>query len=123
VTRRATRDQLAHATGCLEQLAYGTDSQTSPTFDDLATLLDLAAWLDSEIEAARRAAAYGSGIAEVHVLGSSSRGVEARLNDRLLKDLRKLRLSWTSRLSKFVADLQSDAAREANWPTRTQETG
>ena len=124
MTRRATRDQLAHASGCLEQLAYGTDGHTtSPTWDDLTLLLDLLAWLDGEIEAARQAAAYGSGIAEVHVLGSSSRGVEARLYDRLLGDLRKLRVSWRSQLAALVTTLEHEGAQAANWPKRTQETG
>lgn len=116
---RATREGLAHAADCLEQLAYAD----SPAYHDLGMLLDLFTWIDGEIEAARQAAAYGSGIAEVHVLGSSSRGVEGRLYDPLLKELRGMRRSWCSQVSRLVADLQADGAKAANWPMRTVETG
>ncbi len=116
---RATQESLAHATGCLEQLAY----QDSPAYHDLAMLLDLFTWIDTEIEAARNAAAYGSDIAEVHVLGSSSRGVEGRLYDPLLKELRGMRRSWCSRINGLVCELRDDGAKAANWPQRTQETG
>ena len=116
---RPTHESLGLAAGHLEQLAYAG----SDLYPDLALLLDLACWLEGEVEAARNAAAYGSGIAEVHVLGSSSRGVEGRLYDPLLNDLRRMRRSWRSQLACLATELQAEANRAANWPHRSTDTG
>jgi hypothetical protein len=116
---RPTQEGLATAAGHLEELAYSGNE----LFYDVAMLMDLLVWLDAEISAAREAAAYGAGIAEVHVLGSSNRGLEGRLYDPLLKELRGMRRSWRSQVGGLVVDLQQDAAHAANWPHRTQETG
>lgn len=119
MSQRATQEHLTLALGHLEELAY-TGSELYP---HMAMLLDLLVWLEGEITAAREAAAYGSGAAEIHVLGTSSNGVDTRLNDQFLRDLRRMRRSWRSQVDRLVYDLQGDAHRVANRPTHTTETG
>lgn len=114
---RPTREGVTHTTDLLWHLAH----QDPDTYHDLAALTDLLVWLHGEITAAREAAAYGSGISEVHVLGSTSRGVEARLNDKFLADLTAMRTSWRSQLYALLCNLQDDAQKAANWPMRTTE--
>jgi hypothetical protein len=89
---RPTRDQLTHATGHLEELAWRYDSRNNPNgWPDLATLLDLLVWLDGELEHAKAAAVYGpggerspegGGTIGAHTIGrlGLNRPVEARLD-------------------------------------------
>jgi hypothetical protein len=89
---RPTRDQLTHATGHLEELAWRYDSRNNPNgFFEVATLLDLLVWLDGELPAAKAAAVYGpggerspegGGTIGSHTIGrlGLNRPVEARLD-------------------------------------------
>lgn len=59
---RPTRDDLAHAQGLLEELATRYESRNNPnSWPDLATLLDLLVWVDTELDHAKQAAVYGPG--------------------------------------------------------------
>lgn len=59
---RPTRDDLVRAAGHLEELAYRHHSRNNPNgWPDLALLLDLLLWLDTELEHAKAAAVYGPG--------------------------------------------------------------
>lgn len=59
---RPTEQDLVHAAGHLEQLAWRYHSRNNANgWPDLATLLDLLLWLDTELEHAKAAAVYGPG--------------------------------------------------------------
>src|SRR4249920_368098 len=59
---RPTSDDLIHAAGMLEALAYRYDSRNNPNgWPDVVALLDLLLWGDTELEHAKQAAVYGPG--------------------------------------------------------------
>lgn len=58
---RPTVEGLAHATDCLEQLAWNCTTKNENGFHQIAELLDIALWLDTEAEHHRMNAAYGPG--------------------------------------------------------------
>jgi hypothetical protein len=59
---RPTQESLAHAAGLLEELATRHHSRNNPNgFPDVATLLDLLVWVDTELEHAKHAAMFGPG--------------------------------------------------------------
>jgi hypothetical protein len=146
---RPTRDDLANATGHLEELAWRHDSYDSPTgFPDIATLLDLLVWVNGEIEHAKDAAVYGpgweqspegGGQAPTHVPGRGGFGrpVESRLDwgtedrprlrpelrDPLYRTLRDLRSAWHTELGQLVDSWRERAKDAARWPVRTEDTG
>lgn len=149
---RPTRDQLANAQGHLEELATRHHSRNNPNgFPDLATLLDLLVWLDTELEHAKHAAVYGpggerspegGGTIGHHTIGGQglNRPVEQRLDwgtedptkrprlrpefaDPLVRDLQKLRAGWHTELAQLVDRWAQRSHEAANWPARTQETG
>jgi hypothetical protein len=142
---RPTRDDLANATGHLEELAWRYHSRNNPNgWPDVALLVDLLVWLDGELEHAKQAAAYGGG-SDAHTIGRHGLGrpVEERLDfgtddedrrntrprlrpelaDPLVRDLKKLRAGWHTELAQLV-DRWTERSREAaNWPMRTEQTG
>jgi hypothetical protein len=59
---RPTQDDLIRAAGHLEELAWRYHSRNNPNgWPDLAALLDLLLWNDTELEHAKNAAVYGPG--------------------------------------------------------------
>jgi hypothetical protein len=104
---RVTTDHLERTLGALARLAR--DRDTEPDYYLIAHLVDQLAWLQSEIADAERAAALGPGISEVHVLGSGSAGVDARLHDLYLKELRRLRKPWRHQLATLSGGLACTA--------------
>jgi hypothetical protein len=139
---RPTREDLVHAQGLIEELAFRHDSRNNPTgFPDVATLLDLLVWLDGELDHAKHAAAYGPG-SDAHTIGRHGLGrpVEGRfdwgtedptkrprqrpeLADPLVRDLTKLRAAWRSELTQMVDRWATRSREAANWPLRTEQTG
>jgi hypothetical protein len=115
---RPTREDVGHTTDLVWHLASADDK----VYPDVAMVIDLLVWLDGEIIAARQAAAYGNGTSDIRVLGSSPGGVENRLNDPLLNDLRGMRSRWRAQLATLVVGWQHDAHQAANWPYRTAES-
>jgi hypothetical protein len=147
---RPTRDDLANATGHLEELAWRHDSRNNSNgFPDAATLLDLLVWLDGELEHAKAAAVYGpggerspegGGTIGTHTMGRGrglGRPVEGRLdwgtdtrprlrpelNDPLYRTLRDLRAGFHTELGQLVDSWRERAKDAARWPVRTEDTG
>ena len=127
MTRPTTRD-LADASEDLEAIAYAHDPNGSPRcntgFPDLARLLNLFAWVDEEIKAASRAAAYGPGVKDgYHVLhhGSTATDLDARTRDEHAKHLRNLRSGWLVELGRMVDAMRQDAMDVGRYPTRSEQ--
>jgi hypothetical protein len=128
VSGRPTAEDLAHAEGDLQELAWRHDPRTarnSTGFPDVATLLNLLVWVDDEIKAAREAAAYGPGVKDgYHTLphGNVS-DLDARTRDQLLKELRNLRSGWLVELGSLVDGWKQAAYNAARFPTRSEQAG
>lgn len=90
---RPTTDHVDHTAVLLRVLARDTDAD----YYLAARIIDRLTWLDGEIRDAERARSL-PGQSDIHVLGSSDNGVEGRLFDPLLRELRRLRRQWRSQL-------------------------
>jgi hypothetical protein len=125
---RPTTSDLADAIEDLEALAYAHDPNGSPRnnsgFRDLARLLNLFAWVDGEIHAAERAAAFGPGVKDgYHTLQRSGEptDLDARTRDAHAKALRNLRSGWNVELGRVVDAMRQDAMDVGRYPTRTEQ--
>lgn len=139
MTRPTTAD-LAHAQGLLEELAVRYDQRNNPnSWPDTARLLDFLVWLDTDLEHAKRGAAWSAG-QDVHTIGRHglNRPVEARfiypdamtrttrgiiLRDPLVKALRELRGEWGGQLGSLMREWEFRARDVANYPQRIPDTG
>lgn len=91
---RPTVEHVDHTAVLVRVLARDAD----PDYHLVARLVDRLAWLDGEIRDAERARSL-PGASDVHVLGNAGGGVEGRLHDDLLRELRKLRRDWRRHLA------------------------
>lgn len=143
---RPTREGLAHAQDCLEELAC--NPRLEDAFHDLAAMMDMLCWIDPALEEARRESAMGpgaersplgGGMARQHTIGRHGLGrpTEDRLTwgaengtrqrggplqppvepaDQVFQDLRKLRESWHRQLGSWRGQWESEAHSKAGWP-------
>ena len=105
---RPTQEDLAHAAGDLEELAYRhhprDDPRAASGFPDAAAVLNLLVWVDTEIRAAREAASFGPGAEGGYrtLHRGNVADIDARIHDQLLKQLRDLRSGWLVELGTLV---------------------
>lgn len=110
---RPTTDHVDHTAVLVRVLARDTD----PDYYLIARLIDRLAWLDSEIRDAERARSL-PGASNIHVPGGSDTGVEGRLFDPLLRELRRLRRDWRRALGMLEAGFTCTACQvrfSAGW--------
>jgi hypothetical protein len=147
---RPTREDFAKAALDLEELVWRYDSQNNRNlWPEVALLLDLLVWAETEQEHAKNAAVYGpggerspegGGTIGTHTMGRGrglGRPVEGRLdwgtdtrprlrpelNDPLYRTLRDLRSAWHTELGQLVDSWRERAKDAARWPVRTEDTG
>jgi hypothetical protein len=84
----------------VEALAYQPDTERD--YHLAARLLWTLEARHAELDEAIRGAAYGPGASEVHVLGGSSTGLDARLQDPLVRELRRLAKPWRFELEQLL---------------------
>lgn len=115
---RPTLEDLAHASGDLEHLAYRDQPHDDPRnrtgFTDLAALLNLFVWQDTELADARKAAAYGpgseGGYAVIHRGGHSD--IDSRTHDAHRRAMLRMRGAWQHKLGQLVDELREEAIGE-----------
>lgn len=125
---RPTQEDLIHATEDLEVLAFNhqPSNPRNPTgFPDVATLLNLLVWVDTEIKAAREAAAYGPGVKDGYrTFGQHGHGdIDSRTRDQYLKELLNLRSGWQVNLGSMVDEMKDQAYSVGRWPNRSEQAG
>lgn len=139
---RPTVEGLGHATDCLEHLAWRWHQHNDNGYHQVAGILDLLVYLDSELEIHRRNSVLGPGV-DAHTIGRHrlNRPVESRLDwgteegrkqrggpaqppvepsDAVYKALRKLQHEVVRTLTSFEAQWQHEAGVEGGWPHRSE---
>jgi hypothetical protein len=141
---RPTVEGLGHATDCLEGLAWRCTANNDNGYHRAADLVDLLAWLDTELEQNGREAAYPPGT-DTHTIGRHglNRPTEGRLewgtedpysrhqrggvgqppvepNDPVYKRLRKLQRDINAALTSQLAQWHYQAEEAGGYPKRTQ---